>query len=250
MDRQLIRRRERPRLAKRPIWPCLTGLLLSGCSHREPPSFSGDAAAQPLAAVTEARASAPSSGPRVHDAGTSPSLVPPPAPEGGTSAKGADATADATADDRDAGQTRDRPSATSAAFTARVSALFDAIREDAPLKAHPAFFPLPAYEQVKAVTNPGADYKRRLLAAFDRDIRDLHVQLGARAETARFIAIDVPDERARWVEPGEEYNRLGYYRVFGSKLRYELGGRERTIPIKSLISWRGEWYVVHLSGMK
>jgi len=60
----------------------------------------------------------------------------------------------------------------------------------------------------------------------------------------------VPERRARWVEPGEEWNRLGYWRVYGSELRVEAGGRTHTIAIRSLISWRGEWYVVHLNAMK
>jgi hypothetical protein len=67
---------------------------------------------------------------------------------------------------------------------------------------------------------------------------------------ARLVALDVPDGRARWVEPGEEYNKIGYFRVFGSKLRYELDGAPHTLDVKSLISWRGEWYVVHLSSIR
>jgi hypothetical protein len=147
-------------------------------------------------------------------------------------------------------QTRDRPSAKSPAFEKRAKALFDAIASDRPETAHDAFFPLPAYQKVKDVANPAADWRRRLLAAFDRDIHDLHLKLGDHAADARFTGLDVPEERARWVEPGEEYNKVGYFRVFGSQLRYEADGRARAFPVKSLISWRGEWYVVHLSGIK
>jgi hypothetical protein len=61
----------------------------------------------------------------------------------------------------------------------------------------------------------------------------------------------VPESRTRWVDPGEEYNKIGYFRVFGSKLRYEDGpGSPKSFDVKSLISWRGEWYVVHLSAIK
>jgi hypothetical protein len=56
--------------------------------------------------------------------------------------------------------------------------------------------------------------------------------------------------RARWVEPGEEYNKIGYYRVFGTRLRGEADGHTVTVDVASLISWRGEWYCVHLSGVK
>ena len=62
--------------------------------------------------------------------------------------------------------------------------------------------------------------------------------------------LEVPEARGRWVDPGEEYNKIGYYRVFGSRLRYELDGDAHAFDVKSLISWRGEWYVVHLSAIK
>ncbi len=114
----------------------------------------------------------------------------------------------------------------------------------------PFFFPVTAYEQVKAVGSPASDWRRRLVAAYKRDIHALHKRLGDKAESAKLVRLDVPDERARWVEPDEEYNKLGYYRVYGTRIVYEVDGKERTFDISSLISWRGEWYVVHLTGFK
>jgi hypothetical protein len=65
------------------------------------------------------------------------------------------------------------------------------------------------------------------------------------------VKVDVPQDRAKWVDPGEEYNKLGYYRVYGTHIVYETGsGKERTFDVSSLISWRGQWYVVHLTGFK
>jgi hypothetical protein len=114
----------------------------------------------------------------------------------------------------------------------------------------PFFFPLAAYIQVKDVRNPAADWRQRLVAAYRRDIHALHLRLGDDAGRAQWVALDVPESRARWVEPGEEWNKIGYYRVFGSTLRYTIDGIERTYVVQSLISWRGEWYVVHLSSMR
>jgi hypothetical protein len=142
------------------------------------------------------------------------------------------------------------PHASGAAFDARVAALWEAIVQDAPDRAMPFFFPLGAYQQVKDVYDPAADWKHRLVAAYRHDIHALHAQLGEDASRAKFVAMEVPDARARWVDPGEEYNKIGYYRVFGSKLRYEVEGRTSTVDVKSLISWRGEWFVVHLSGIR
>jgi hypothetical protein len=147
-------------------------------------------------------------------------------------------------------QTRDRPPLSSPAFEERAAALWTAIVRDEPALGMPFFFPLEAYEQVKDVADPAADWKHRLVAAYERDIHALHVRLGDQAATARLSTLEVPDARGRWVEPGEEWNKLGYYRVFGSKLRFELDGGTDAFEIKSLISWRGEWYVVHLSAIK
>ena len=151
-------------------------------------------------------------------------------------------------------QTHDVPQASGAAFAARVAALWKAIVIDDPDAAMPFFFPLAAYEQVKDVGNPAGDWKHRLVAAYAHDIHALHARLpgGGGKEYAgpQFVAFDVPEAQARWVEPGEEYNRIGYFRVFGSKLRYRSEGTEQTFDVKSLISWRGQWYVVHLSAIK
>jgi len=146
-------------------------------------------------------------------------------------------------------QTHDVPHAAGAAFEARTQALWQAIVNDDPDRAMPFFFPLDAYRQVKDVTDPAADWKHRLVAAYRRDIHALHTRLGADGGDAKLLGLDVPDARARWVEPGEEWNKIGYYRVFGTKLRYSAAGEERAFDVKSLISWRGEWFVVHLSAI-
>lgn len=241
----------------------LVGLgMTASCARGEPPSFQGDAAVAPLSAggttvppasdetlrfnvPAAALASAPAAAP------SSSASAPQPLATATTSDAAAPAPgASAGAIDVNGEQTRDKPSASTPAFEARARLLWEAIVSNKPEIARPAFFPLPAYEKVKAVGNPAGDWRIRLVAAYERDIRDLHVALGARAARAKLVKLEVPDERAKWVEPGEEYNKIGYYRVFGSKLKYEVDGRERSLVVKSLISWRGEWYVVHLSAMK
>ncbi|MBK8216433.1 MAG: hypothetical protein IPK71_22105 [Myxococcales bacterium] len=180
--------------------------------------------------------------------------APAPAPSGAPS--GADAAASASpapASPDDPGalpQTRDKPKAEGPAFEARAAALWDAIVNDAPERALPFFFPVKAYEQVKAIPRPESDWKHRLVSAYSRDIHALHKKLGDDAKDAKLVRLDVPSGGGRWVEPDEETNKLGYYRVYGSRLRYEVDGKERSFEVKSLISWRGEWYVVHLSGFK
>jgi hypothetical protein len=147
-------------------------------------------------------------------------------------------------------QTEERPNSQSTSFGARMQALVSALRQGDPKLAHPAFFPLSAYEQVKAIANPRRDYEKRLLAAFDRDLVELRKKLGDQADSLRWVGVEVPEQNVQWMARGKEGNRLGYFRVKRSRLMLS-GERElQPIVIMSMISWRGEWYVVHLSSFK
>ena len=209
----------------------LPALALAACTQHEPPTPHGSpsvATAEVPAPVTSTPATTVSS------ARTSASAAPP---------------ASAATDPSLLPQTHDRPESSGAAFEARATALWDAIVTDDPAPALPAFFPLGAYRQVKDVPDPASDWNHRLVAAYNHDIHALHARLGDAASRAKLVGLDVP-QRGRWVDPGEEYNKIGYFRVFGSHLRYEVDGNPRAFEVKSLISWRGEWYVVHLSAIQ
>ena len=146
-------------------------------------------------------------------------------------------------------QTRDLPRARGPRWDALVAGLWSAIVRDEPERAMPFFFPRSAYGQVKNIRNPPRDWQHRLVAAYQRDLHMLHARLRGRGAEARLVGLEVPP-RARWMEPGTEGNKLGYHRVLRSKLRYELDGRAHSFPVLSLISWRGQWYAVHLNGFK
>lgn len=227
------------------------------------------AALLPLAGLGAAASCRPGEPPVARDVDAAVAPLPPPQADAGASTRAPTAPAPAAsaapsasaaststsvspaADAGDPGelpQTRDKPSAKGAAFEARAAALWDGIAHDDPDRAMPFFFPVSAYKQVKDVGDPAADWRRRLVAAYARDVHALHKRLGDAAD-AKLVRLDVPD-LAKWVEPGEEYNKLGYWRVYGTRIVYEVGGKERTFEISSLISWRGEWYVVHLTGFK
>jgi hypothetical protein len=146
-------------------------------------------------------------------------------------------------------QTDARPSADSPHFRRNLELVVAAIANDDPARALPAFFPVVAYTQVKAIERPERDWKQRLIAAFERDIHEYHRALGPDAKGAVLARVEVPEAKVKWMKPGAEGNRVGYFRVLRSKLTLALdGGRERALEVTSLISWRGEWYVVHLSG--
>lgn len=225
----------------------LASVALVACHRGEPPSAAGwDGSVAPLPTPPAPVAIAAGSAGPAADAGGGGSA----APTASAAPAAATPAADAGPDPGTLPQTKDKPEASSPAFDARVAALWEAIVKDEPDRAMPAFFPVTAYEQVKGIPNPASDWRRRLVAAYKRDIHALHKRLGEHAADAKFVRADVPQDRARWVEPNEESNTLGYYRVYGTRLVYEVDGKERTLEVTSLISWRGEWYVVHLSGFK
>ncbi len=146
-------------------------------------------------------------------------------------------------------QTDTKPAATGEGFDLRMQALAAAIIAGDSAKGLSSFFPVEAYKQVKKNTDPAADWKNRLIAAFGVDTRDANKLLGTGAANATFLGADVPNA-AVWVKPGEEYNLIGYWRVYGTKLRFDVGGSIKVVPVSSLISWRGEWYVVHLGAIR
>lgn len=174
-----------------------------------------------------------------------------PAAPSASSAAAADDPPLLAADGTPLPQTEERPSVSSERFQRRMQALAHAILLGDSEPARATFFPLVAYAQVKDVQKPERDYRYRLLAHFERDIREYHQKLGPDAARAEFLGVTVPEARAEWMKPGREGNRLGYFRVLRSSLRFRLGsGREQSFELTSMISWRGEWYVVHLHGFE
>jgi hypothetical protein len=127
--------------------------------------------------------------------------------------------------------------------------LWRGIRGDSPHTALYAFFPLRAYEQVKAIADPDGDYTGRLLADYRLDLAAAHELLAPRPADARLIRVIVAQAYVHWVPPGACYNRVGYYEAPNSRLVYRLAGQVRSVGIASLISWRGTWYVIHLGAV-
>jgi hypothetical protein len=215
--------------------------VLAACARGEPPSpASASATVAPIAPIASTAGRDASS--VVPDA----AAVTADAAAAGTS--GMDATPGV--DPATLPQTRDKPEPSGTSWDARVAALWSAIQKDDPDLAMPFFFPVAAYEQVKDVANPARDWKYRLVAAYAKDVHDLHAKLGKAADGAKLVKLE-PGPAPRWVEPHEEWNKIGYWRVYGSKLRFERAdGTSSAFDVKSLISWRGEWFIVHLGAVK
>jgi len=146
-------------------------------------------------------------------------------------------------------QTGTYPSSASPQFEAAMTQLFDAVAHGTPQTAAGAFFPESAYVQLKSIAGASSDYQDRLLSEYDQDIAAATAELGTGASSASLVTVQVPMQYAHWVPPGECENSVGYFEVANSRLVYSLGGVTRSFGIASLISWRGEWYVVHLGAI-
>jgi hypothetical protein len=143
-------------------------------------------------------------------------------------------------------QTTNKPSASGTAFKNEVHDIWLAVTTGDPEYGRPAFFPVKAYKQVKAIANPASDWQTRLWGAFTQDVAAAHdlVKPGA-----KLVKVVVPMQYATWIPPGACYNSIGYWHVPGSRVVYKQGGATRSFGIASFISWRGDWYVVHFGAV-
>jgi hypothetical protein len=143
-------------------------------------------------------------------------------------------------------QTHLLPSADTATFHAKMRALWRGVQTGSVHEAMPAFFPVAAYAQVKAIADPRGDWNARLVGGYANDLHAAHAVVGPGAQLDRVI---VPTAYAHWVDPGACFNRVGYYEVPNSRVVYRENGTTRSFGIASMISWRGVWYVVHLGSV-
>jgi hypothetical protein len=219
-----------------------------GCTETPPRTL--PEAPAPVSVAHEARPEAPKLAPAdvtPSDAAAPPVDAPPSALLPGAEAELSPALL--AADGAALPQTHDLPRSDSAGFRWRLERLVEAIASDDAERALPAFFPRVAYEHVKAIAEPARDWQQRLVRAFERDVHEYHRLLGGDAAGAQLVGLVSTGRTPRWMEPGSEGNRLGYYRMTRVQLRVRLlSGAERDLDLTSLISWRGEWYVVHLHG--
>jgi hypothetical protein len=142
-----------------------------------------------------------------------------------------------------------RPASDSADLQQRAEHLLQAIAKLEPKLADDFFFPRAPFIPLKDVADPGR-YFDQLLSTYHRDIRELHATRRD-WQGAAFVSFTLGSE-PRWVAPGKEYNKIGYYRTFHGKLRYRMGPegtRTYDLDVGTVISWDGHWYVTHLAAL-
>lgn len=143
-------------------------------------------------------------------------------------------------------QTTALPKTNSTSFRNASHDIWLAVTTGNPAYAAPAFFPEKAYEQVKAIADPGFDWRYRLWYDFTLDLAAVHKLV---AKNAALIKFEVPTQYAQWIPQGACYNSAGYWHVPGTRLVYRQDGTTHSFGIASFISWRGNWYLIHLGAL-
>lgn len=143
-------------------------------------------------------------------------------------------------------QTSAFPKTTDAAFSNAVHDIWLAVTTGDAEYALPAFFPEKAYEQVKAIADPESDWEDRLWYDFTLDLAAVHKLVKPSATLTKVI---VPTQYAQWIPEGACDNSIGYWHVPGSRVVYRQDGTTYSFGIASFISWRGDWYLVHLGAL-
>jgi hypothetical protein len=146
-------------------------------------------------------------------------------------------------------QTHAQPSGHSALFKSLMASLWAGVVKDSVTTALPAFFPRGSYVQLKAIGSPGSDWRYRLVHDYAMDIAAAHRLLGSGAAQAQLVTVKVIDSYSHWVPEGVCYNSVGYYEMPDARVVYREHGQIHSFGIASMISWRGEWYVVHLGAV-
>jgi hypothetical protein len=144
-------------------------------------------------------------------------------------------------------QNKAKPPLASEDLDSSAKALFEAVRNDDPTSAKDFFFPREPFTPLKDVVDPDR-YWRQLNATYAQDIHKLHLKQHDWSK-ASFESFELGSPPS-WVKPGDEANKIGYYRTFNAKLYYRLDGTKYHLEVHTIISWDNRWYITHLQPFK
>lgn len=129
----------------------------------------------------------------------------------------------------------------------RAKGLLEAIARDEPERGESFWFPKEPFIPLKDIKDPGK-YWSQLHRTYANDIHALHKKR-KRWDKVEFVSFD-GWSRPKWVKPGDEANKIGYYRAFHGKLRFKVDGEADEIDVHTIITWQGRWYCTHLRKFK
>ena len=132
-------------------------------------------------------------------------------------------------------------------LTSRARGLFEAIAKDDPSLGESFWFPKDPFIPLKDVKGPDR-YWEQLHRMYVNDIHALHRKRRS-WEGAAFDSYRAGSTPS-WVKPGDEVNKIGYFRSYHGRIAYSVGAEHGWIDVHTLITWQGRWFVTHLTKMK
>jgi hypothetical protein len=129
-------------------------------------------------------------------------------------------------------------------LSVRARHLLEAIAGDDAALATDILFPRDGWTSTRDAADPGKDWERVVAAPFRRGIHGMsrrHQNL-ARAQS---VTLELGTAIAQ-VTPRSHAWKKAVWIAHGSHLVFVLDGRTRTLPVRELVAWRGEWYVTRL----
>jgi len=145
-------------------------------------------------------------------------------------------------------QTQVQPPSDDASLTQRLAPLWSAIQTNSLSAGLPLFFPESAYVKMKTgrIPNPSGDYRSRLVGFYALDLAAYNRAIGTPSSAARYLDVYGDSSLASWIDPGSCENSIGYWHLPNARIVYRNATGVQSFAVASLISWRGQWYVVHL----
>jgi len=226
----------------------VAALAAIGCTRGEPPG------AQSAPSVTDSRPSRPPQGlptPGSGDATVAPVQSSAPvvangsvdAPVDASASEAGDGATDSEAEPEADPRNRAKPQLNSPMLQPHARALLEAIAKDDPEIGREFFFPRAPFKPLKDVADADR-YWVQLMEAYKRDIHELHRKRRDWTD-ATFESFELGTDPG-WVKPGDEYNKIGYYRTFRAQLKYRCADKSHWLQVQTIISWNKEWYITHL----
>ena len=69
------------------------------------------------------------------------------------------------------------------------------------------------------------------------DVHELHKKRKS-WDGAKFTGFEI-GSAPKWVKPGEEANKIGYYRSFDGEIHFDVDGAPTSLKVHVLITWQG-----------
>jgi hypothetical protein len=123
----------------------------------------------------------------------------------------------------------------------RARHLLEAIAGDDAALANDIVFPRDAWVATRDIGDPGKDWDRRVATPFRKAV---HVLSRHNADVARAQSVSLELGSAVSQDAPRPHGwKKALWTVHGSRITFVVDGQARTLPVRELTAWRGEWYV-------